>query len=480
MDSPTDTVIALRLLASAPSSTMVALPMPFPRIPTQLSATSPEPSPSIVTSGCHSAWSLMGKTQRRGEKEEEKRRKKEEALSVGVAGGDVACWATTRGQQRMSVVLTQGFSRWAGTRTYPYPYLRGTGFWRVRGRVPLPAPVIPPDSHANDSNLEKGWKTLLPSMKHTDSIDTVSNPGSEVQPRNPFSWGLSSNIVDFIVANDQVELQDNDILWQTPIREAIIHAWEIPNWSAPGADRQSDDLHRRTSPPAVGSWHGTALLDLLPPPSPFPSLAKYTVILVKPSQGGLKTTTGWSPSQQNMEPVATQAKWSLTSVSRPPLRWLHHFDIQGALTAIIAQGLGRGLCGTRGLSGGAGATAAVPVKPSQSGFKTTTGQSPGLPSPHSLPNHPPPSSSTRPFILSAPVKIGPLLPFLFPFFSPASQQIQLALQVVGHSQPQHSSNVRGKLSGRPSDGNAPGSMQALARGLFGGPALLDSVLRALA
>ncbi|KAI0285558.1 hypothetical protein BC826DRAFT_1122765 [Russula brevipes] len=31
--------------------------------------------------------------------------------------------------------------------TYPYPYLRGTGFWRVRGRVPLPAPVIPPGKY---------------------------------------------------------------------------------------------------------------------------------------------------------------------------------------------------------------------------------------------------------------------------------------------------------------------------------------------
>ncbi|KAI0282956.1 hypothetical protein BC826DRAFT_1110407 [Russula brevipes] len=98
MDSPTDTVIALRLPASAPSSATAASPVPFPWIPTQLSATSPEPepSPSIVTSSRRSAWSLMGKTRRRGEKEEEKRRKKEEArarkgqLAVDLRGREEA------------------------------------------------------------------------------------------------------------------------------------------------------------------------------------------------------------------------------------------------------------------------------------------------------------------------------------------------------------------------------------------------------
>src|SRR3984893_7970922 len=55
------------------------------------------------------------------------------------------------------------------------------------------------------STLEKGWKTLLPSVKVADSIDTVSNPGSKVQPCVPFSRGpVSDHLVDFIVVNDPV------------------------------------------------------------------------------------------------------------------------------------------------------------------------------------------------------------------------------------------------------------------------------------
>jgi hypothetical protein len=88
-DSPTDTVTAVRLPATVSSVT-------FPRIPTQPSSTSPEPSPSIVTSGRRGAWSLMGRTRRRGEKAEEKRRKKEEAraykgqLAVDLRGREEA------------------------------------------------------------------------------------------------------------------------------------------------------------------------------------------------------------------------------------------------------------------------------------------------------------------------------------------------------------------------------------------------------
>jgi hypothetical protein len=51
----------------------------------------------------------------------------------------------------------------------------------------------------------KGWKNKLPSMKVTESVALVSNPGSEVQLLVPFTQrSLVKHIVDFIIADDQV------------------------------------------------------------------------------------------------------------------------------------------------------------------------------------------------------------------------------------------------------------------------------------
>ena len=54
-------------------------------------------------------------------------------------------------------------------------------------------------------HLAKGWKNELASMKTTISIASLSNPGSEVQPRVPFSRrSLLDHLLDFIIADDQV------------------------------------------------------------------------------------------------------------------------------------------------------------------------------------------------------------------------------------------------------------------------------------
>ncbi|CAA7267874.1 unnamed protein product [Cyclocybe aegerita] len=75
---------------------------------------------------------------------------------------------------------------------------------------------------------EKGWNNLLPKSRVQAVAALEAAHGTQGTFHTPFTQkAFIQHLINFVVADDQEDLQDNDISRRTKFREEVIKAWEV-------------------------------------------------------------------------------------------------------------------------------------------------------------------------------------------------------------------------------------------------------------